>query len=128
MGSQPCNPEKSHTTLYPAVYATRFPGWPAVTNGRYLSEHNISGIGFDLDCLAPELRAFGEDQAAESLVTIDDKTHAKISRLALKNILAERMFVDKAICLAAVQVFEGSRRPLRRKRRFYSRKKPLDDE
>lgn len=99
-----------------------------MTNGRYLSEHNMSGIAFDLHCLAPELRAFGEDQAAKWLVTIDDKTHAKVSRLALKNILAERMFVDKAICLAAVQVFEGSGRPLRRKRRFYARKKPLGGE
>lgn len=93
-----------------------------MTNGNYLDEHNISGISFCLEHLVPELRAFGEEKTAEWLATLDEETHASVSRLALTIMLRERTFVDKAIALAAVEIFEGSLRPLRRRRRFYGKK------
>lgn len=90
-----------------------------MTNLNRLGKKNINGVAFDIAPLVRELKAFGEDESAEWLDQVDDPTHDKVSRLAMKILLRERMTIDKAICLAAVEVFEGSSRPLRRKRRNY---------
>ena len=90
-----------------------------MTNLNRLREKNINGVAFDIAPLVRELRAFGEDETAEWLDQVDDATHDNVSRLAMKALLKEQMTIDKAICLAAVEVLEGNSRPLRRKRRSY---------
>ena len=90
-----------------------------MTNLNRLREKNINGVAFDIAPLVRELRAFGEDETAEWLDQVDDATHDNVSRLAMKVLLKEQMTIDKAICLAAVEVLEGISRPLRRKRRNY---------
>ena len=78
-----------------------------------LVRRNVSGVAFALEPLARQLQAYGEPQVAEWLLTVDADTHAKIS------VRAHQIpgMLDKAICLAAVEVFEGHPRELHRKRR-----------
>jgi len=45
----------------------------------------------------------------------------KISEKAMKHLLTEKTFIDRAICLAAVEVCEGTSRALVRKRRNYKK-------
>ena len=90
-----------------------------MTNLTRLREKNINGVAFSIAPLIRELRAFGEDETADWLDQVDESAHDKVSRLAMKILLKDRMTIDKAICLAAVEVFEGNSRPLRRKRRSY---------
>lgn len=90
-----------------------------MTNLTRLREKNINGVAFDIAPLVRELRAFGEDETAEWLAQVDEPTHDKVSRLAMTILLGDRMTIDKAICLAAVEVSEGNSRPLSRKRRSY---------
>ena len=80
-----------------------------------LLRRNTSGVAFALEPIARELNAYGESRVAEWLLNIDADTHAKISVRAhqIPGIL------DKAICLAAVEIFEGHARVLHRKRRVY---------
>ena len=84
-------------------------------NFKDLLRRNVSGVAFALEPLARELQAYGEPQVAEWLLKIDSDTHAKISVRAyqIPGVL------DKAICLAAVEVLEGNPRELHRKRRVY---------
>ena len=89
-----------------------------MTNLLDLLDRGLGGIAFDLAPLVRELAAYGEPEAAAWLGTIDADTHAKISVTASRVITAG-MIIDKAICLAAVEVREGAPRPLRRKRRLY---------
>lgn len=72
-------------------------------------------VAFALDPIAGALRAYGELETADWLLTIDADTHARIS------VRAHQIpgMLDKAICLAAVEVFEGRPRDLRRKRRVF---------
>ena len=89
-----------------------------MTNLLDLMDRGLSGIAFDLAPLVRELAAFGEEEIAAWLSTIDADTHAKISVTASRVITAG-MIIDKAICLAAVEVREGAPRALRRTRRSY---------
>lgn len=84
-----------------------------------LGERGINGIAFDLDPLSLELEAYGEAEAAAWLKRIDQSVHAQVSELALSKSISFGCTTDKAICLAAVEVFEGSSRELRRKKRVY---------
>ena len=84
-------------------------------NFKDLVGRGVSGVAFALAPLAVELRAFGEPEVAEWLLTIDPETHANISMRAHQI----PGMLDKAICLAAVEVFDGNPRALRRKRRVY---------
>jgi hypothetical protein len=88
-----------------------------MTNLLDLMARGVGGVSFDLAPLAKELVAYGEPETAEWLLRIDPDTHAKLSVTA--NQYLSGNIIDKAICLAAVEVFEGSARPLRRKRRLY---------
>ncbi|HTU68362.1 MAG TPA: hypothetical protein VMF52_20635 [Steroidobacteraceae bacterium] len=94
--------------------------WPLgdMTNLLDLMDRGLSGIAFDIVPLVRELSAYGEHETAAWLGTIDADTHAKISTTASRVITAG-MIIDKAICLAAVEVREGASRPLRRNRRSY---------
>jgi len=89
-----------------------------MTNLGDLLDRGIGGVSFNPRDLAPELAAYGEPEAAEKLLDMSPDTHAEISVLAGR-LLSGNLTIDKAICLAAVEVFEGRSRPLRRKRRVY---------
>jgi hypothetical protein len=89
-----------------------------MTNLLDLMERGIGGVSFNPIDIAPELIAYGESEAAELLLAMSSDTHAQISVLAGR-LLSGKLTIDKAICLAAVEVFEGRSRPLRRKRRVY---------
>lgn len=89
-----------------------------MTNLCELITSGASGVSFDALTLARELEAYGEPEAAELMLKMTPATHAKISEAALRFAL-ENQTIDKAICLAAVEIFEGRPRLLRRKRRVY---------
>ena len=89
-----------------------------MTNLLDLMERGVSGVAFNPADLAPELIAYGEPKAAEALLQMTSDTHAQISVMASR-LLSDNLTINKAICLAAVEVFEGHARPLRRKRRVY---------
>lgn len=80
-----------------------------------LLRRKVSGVAFALDPIAQALRSYGEPKVADWLLAIDADTHARIS------VRAHEIpgMLDKAICLAAVEVFEGSPRELHRKRRVF---------
>jgi hypothetical protein len=90
-----------------------------MTNLLDLMARGVSGVSFELAPLAKELVAYGEPETAAWLLGIDSDTHAKISVQASQYLAGN--IIDKAICLAAVEIFEGNARPLRRKRRMYSK-------
>lgn len=89
-----------------------------MTNLLDLMDRGVGGVSFNPRDLAPQLVAYGEPEAAEMLLDMSPDTHAQISVLASR-LLSSNLTIDKAICLAAVEVFEGRSRPLRRKRRVY---------
>jgi len=78
----------------------------------------FGGVSFDPAGPVPEVAAYGEPEVAELLLGMSADTHARISVRA-GDLLSDNLTIDKAICLAAVEVFEGRPRPLRRKRRVY---------
>ena len=86
-------------------------------NFKDLVDRGVSGVAFALEPLAVELRAYGEPTVAEWLLAIDPDIHAKISMRAHQI----PGMLDKAICLAAVEIFGGIPRSLHRKRRVYSK-------
>lgn len=88
-----------------------------MTNLLNLMARGVGGVSFELAPLANELVAYGEPETAEWLLRIDPETHAKVSVMAGRHLNGN--IIDKAICLAAVEVLEGVARPLRRKRRLY---------
>lgn len=72
----------------------------------------------DRETLALDLRTYGEDEAAQRVVALDDETLSRIqerSDFYLYN--GEHMLIAKAVSLAAVEVLEGAPRDLRWKRR-----------
>ena len=89
-----------------------------MTNLLELMEKGVGGIAFEAAPLARELLAFGEPEAAAAMLTMSPETHLQIS-VAAGRLLGQNLTIDKAICLAAVGVFEGKPRELRRKRRVY---------
>jgi hypothetical protein len=89
-----------------------------MTNLLDLLDKGVGGVSFNPKDLAVELVAYGEPDAARMLLDMSPDTHTQISVLAGR-LLSGNLTIDKAICLAAVEVFEGRSRPLRRKRRVY---------
>ena len=89
-----------------------------MTNLLDLLDKGVGGVSFSPSDLAPELVAYGEPGAAKMLLTMSSDTHVQISVLAGR-LLSGTLTIDKTICLAAVEVFEGRARSLRRKRRVY---------
>ena len=89
-----------------------------MTNLLDLMDRSLGGVAFDAQPLARELAAYGEPEAARMLLSMDSDTHRRISVEAGK-LLGQKVTIDRAICLAAVAVFEGKPRELCRKRRVY---------
>lgn len=77
-------------------------------------------MAFEPAPLAAQLEAYGEPEAAAKMLAMSADTHMRIS-VAAGRLLSQDLTIDKAICLAAVEVFEGAPRDLRRKRRVYSK-------
>ena len=90
-----------------------------MTNLSDLQSRNLNGIAFNHGGLSRELDAYGEPEAAELMKVVSPEKQAEISARATTILLRESCIIDKAICLAAVEVFFGEARPLRRKRRVY---------
>ena len=84
-----------------------------------LNQFDINGVAFSEEALAPELIAYGEPEAAELLMTESMDKLVLISQRALEFMVKDGMFADKAICTAAVKIFFGEGRELKRKRRVY---------
>jgi hypothetical protein len=69
--------------------------------------------------IAPQLIAYGEPDAAEKLMQLDDSSLHKIGVLAFNNYLVPKTILNKAICLAVIEYLEGTKRELRRKKRVF---------
>ena len=79
-----------------------------------------STVHFDPRDLVRELVAYGETDAAEKLLILDQHAIAAIGVLASRHYSApDNPILDKAICLGVVEFLEGQARPLKRKRRLY---------
>jgi hypothetical protein len=79
-----------------------------------------STITFNPRGLVRELLAYGETDAADKLLQLDQQAIAAIGVLAARHYSApDRPILDKAICLGIVEFLEEQARPLRRKRRLY---------
>lgn len=85
------------------------------TNFADLIQRNVSGVAFELAKAAGQLEAYGEHEVAAWLPTIDSDVHARISMRAHQI----PGMLDKAICLACVEILEGKARPLKRRRRAF---------
>jgi hypothetical protein len=81
-----------------------------------------STVNFNPRDLARELAAYGEADAAEKLLQLDEREIAAIGVLASRHYSApDRPMLDKAICLGIVEFLEERARPLRRNRRLYAK-------
>ena len=89
-----------------------------MTNLAHLLERGLGGVAFDANTMARELLAYGEPESAAMLANSNAETLAEISVCAGK-LLTSTITIDKAVCLAAVEILEGNPRPLRRSRRVY---------
>lgn len=69
--------------------------------------------------IAPQLIAYGEPEAAEKLMQLDESSLHKIGVLAFDNYLVPKTILYKAVCLAVVEHLEGTKRELRRKKRVF---------
>lgn len=78
-----------------------------------------SKVTFRTIDIVPQLIAYGEPEAAEKLMQLDESALLKIGVIAFENYLVPKTILNKAICLAVVEFFEGSKRELRRKRRIF---------
>jgi hypothetical protein len=84
-----------------------------------------SAIAFNPKTMVCELLAYGEQEAADALLGLNENELLKISVRAYeiysKPSQERGVILDNAICLAIVEYIEGKSRPLRRKRRLYSK-------
>ena len=81
-----------------------------------------STINFNPRDLVRELVAYGEGSAADKLLQLDQQAVAAIGVLASRHYSApDSPILDKAICLGIVEFLEEQARPLKRKRRLYSK-------
>ena len=81
-----------------------------------------STVNFNPRDLVRELVAYGETNAADKLLQLDQQAIAAIGVLASRHYSApDRPILDKAICLGIVEFLEEQTRPLKRKRRLYPR-------
>ena len=79
-----------------------------------------STVNFNPPDLVRELIAYGETNAADRLLQLDQQAIAAIGVLAMRHYSApDRPILDKAICLGIVEFLEEQARPLARKRRLY---------
>ena len=79
-----------------------------------------STVNFNPTDLVRELIAYGEINAADKLLQLDQHAIAAIGVLAMRHYSApDRPILDKAICLGIVEFLEEQARPLTRKRRLY---------
>ncbi len=81
----------------------------------------MSHVSFRVQGIVPQLRAYGEEWAVEKLLAVNEDDLFKIGELAFVHYLVPKTILDKAICLGVVEYFEGSSRPLRRKRRVFQK-------
>jgi hypothetical protein len=74
----------------------------------------------ELDRISTHLRAYGENEAATWVLSLNAEQHNRLGELASSILHGsnENMYLAKALALAAVQLYEGSPRPLKRKRRL----------
>lgn len=80
-----------------------------------------SRVTFNPRDLVRELEAYGELEAAETLLQLDEKSIAAIGVLASRHYSGpDNPILDKAICMGVVEFIEEKARPLKRKRRVYS--------
>ena len=81
-----------------------------------------STVHFNPRDLVRELVAYGETDAAERLLLLDEQAIAAIGVLASRHYSApDNPILDKAICLGIVEFLEEQARPLNRKRRIYAK-------
>jgi len=79
-----------------------------------------STVNFDPADLVRELAAYGETDASDRLMHLDQQAIAAIGVLASRHYSApDSPILDKAICLGIVEFLEERARPLKRKRRLY---------
>lgn len=69
--------------------------------------------------IAPQLVAYGESEAAEKLMQLDESSLHKIGVIAFDNYLVPKTILYKAVCLAVIEHLEGTKRELRRKKRVF---------
>jgi hypothetical protein len=75
--------------------------------------------------LERQLRAFGEDAAADNFLSLPEDRVRRIQERAMHYACqgdtptGRPMLIDKALAMAAVEVIEGTSRDLSRKRRRY---------
>jgi hypothetical protein len=81
-----------------------------MTNLSDLQSRNLNGIAFNRGGLS-RLDAYGEPEAAELLKVVSPEKQAEISARAMTILLGESCIIDKANCLAAVEVFIGEAVP-----------------
>jgi hypothetical protein len=83
-----------------------------------------SSVIFKPEDLVRELVAYGEVEAADVLIRLDQQAIDAIGVLASRHYSADsRPILDKSICLGIVEFIEGRARPLKRKRRMYPKGK-----
>ena len=81
-----------------------------------------SRVHFNPRDLVRELRAYGEADAADKLLLLDQQAIAAVGVLASRHYSGpENPILDKAICMGVVEFLEGQARPLKRKRRVYQK-------
>ena len=79
-----------------------------------------SKVHFNPHDLLRELEAYGEVEAAEKLLLLDQQAIAAIGVLSSRHYSGpDNPILDKAICLGIVEFLEEKARPLKRKRRVY---------
>jgi len=82
-----------------------------------------SKVHFSPGDLVRELEAYGELEAAELLLQLDEQSIAAIGVLASRHYSGpDNPILDKAICLGVVEFLEEKARPLKRKRRLYPKR------
>jgi len=81
-----------------------------------------STVSFKPERMVRELVAYGEPEAAATLTQLNPEAVAAVGVLASRHYSApDNPMLDTAICRAIVEFIEGAARPLRRKRRVYSK-------
>jgi hypothetical protein len=71
--------------------------------------------------LAADLRSYGENAVAERVANLDDAAMRALGEQAARYMTKGARNLAQALALAAVEVVEGSPRPLKRKRRIFER-------
>ncbi|WP_148268063.1 hypothetical protein [Pseudoxanthomonas spadix] len=87
-----------------------------------------SRVHFNPHDLVRELMAYGESDAAEKLLLLDEQAIAAVGVLASRHYSGpDNPILDKAICLGIVEFLEGQGRPLKRNRRVYPKRDGASD-